>query len=117
MKKILAVLLAVLVAFSALSVAVMAEETVDTTEAVVEENANDSIKNEDGLVVPGNMNQLKFSVIFKAFEKVINFFISIFESLFGNIIPDLDLDNELATGVGNLGNDILDRIEQVTPQA
>lgn len=116
MKKILAVLMAVLVAFSALSIAVMAEETVDTNEAVVEENTTRNIMNEDGLVFPENFVQLELSVVFKIFEKVINFFITTIESIFGDILPELDIDGEIATNVGNLGDDISDRIEQVFPQ-
>ncbi len=109
MKKIIAILLAVLVAFSTFSVAVMAEEAeVETTAAAVEEGTD-----EDNLVKPENMNQLKLSVIFKAFEKVISFFIDLIEQ----IIPGLDLDGTLADGVGGLGDDISDRIDQVYPQA
>ncbi len=89
MKKILAVLLAVLMAFSALTVSVMAAE--ETTVAVEAEA-------EDNLVQPENFTQLLISVIFKAFEKVISTFISFFEDL----IPGFDLDGALADGIGGL---------------
>lgn len=114
MKKLLAVLMAVLVAFSALSVVVMAEETADT-ETVVEENKN--IMNDDGLVFPENFKQLEFSVIFKLFERLFTYIFETIESLFGDLLPELDLDGELATEIGGLGDDINDRIEQVFPQA
>lgn len=114
MKKLLAILMAVLVAFSALSVVVMADETADT-ETVVEENKN--IMNDEGLVFPENFTQLEFSVVFKLIEKVFTYIFETIESLFGDLLPDLNIDDELATGVGNLGGDIADRIEQVFPQA
>ena len=114
MKKLLAVLMAVLVAFSALSVVVMAEETVDT-DAVVEENKN--IMNDEGLVYPENFKQLEFSVIFKLFEKFLTYIFDLIESVFGDILPDLNVDDTLAGGVGDLGDSITDRIEQVYPQA
>lgn len=113
MKKLLAVLMAVLVAFSALSVVVMADETAGA-ETVVEENKD--IMNEDGLVFPENFTQLEFSVIFKLVEKLFTYIFETIESLFGDLLPDLNIDDELATGVGNLGDDISDRIEQVFPQ-
>ena len=113
MKKIIAVLMAVLIAFSALSVVVMADETAGE-EVVVEENKN--IMNEDGLVFPENFTQLEFSVIFKLIEKLFTYIFETIESVFGDLFPDLDIDDELATGVGNLGGDIADRIEQVFPQ-
>lgn len=114
MKKLLAVLMAVLVAFSAFSVVGMADETADT-ETVVEENKN--IMNEDGLVFPENFKQLEFSVIFKLFERLFTYIFEVIESLFGDLLPDLDIDDELATEIGGLGGDIADRIDQVFPQA
>lgn len=97
MKKILAVLMAVLMAFSALSVVAMAEETT-AAETIVENN--NSIKNDDGLVFPENFTQLVMSVFVKLFETVVNFFSSIIE----NIFPDVDLDQELANGAGSIGD-------------
>lgn len=115
MKKIIAVLMAVLMAFSALSVVAMAEEATGSTETVVDENKN--IVNDDGLVFPENFTQLEFSIIFKLFEKVFSYIFDTIESLFGDLLPDLDLDGELATEIGGLGDDISNRIEQVFPTA
>ena len=107
MKKILSVLLAVLVVFSTFSVAVFAE---DTTEApAVEETTKESIKNDEGLVYPQSKNQLEFAVIFKVFEKIINYFIDLINEIF----PDLNLDNVLAGGVGDLAG----KVESSIPQA
>ncbi len=111
MKKVLAVIMAVLVVLTTCSIAVMAEETDAETNVAVEENTTRNIKNEDGLVVPINFNQLKSSVIFKIFEKIISFILS----LFGEQAPEID--QELADAVGGLGDDISNRIEQVYPQS
>ncbi len=114
MKKLLAVLMAVLVAFSALSVVVMADETAGA-ETVVEDNKN--IMNEDGLVFPENFTQLEYSIIFKLFEKALTYIFDLIESIFGDILPELDVDDTLAGGVEDLDGIISDRIEQVVPQA
>ena len=114
MKKLLAVLMAVLVAFSALSVVVMADETAGA-ETVVENNKN--IMNDDGLVFPENFTQLEYSIIFKLFEKALTYIFDLIESIFGDILPELDVDDTLAGGVEDLDGIISDRIEQVVPQA
>ena len=44
--------------------------------SAVEETTKESIKNDEGLVYPQSKNQLEFAVIFKVFEKIINYFIS-----------------------------------------
>ena len=108
MKKLLAIFMAVLVAFSALSVVVMAEETADT---------ENSIMNDEGLVFPENFTQLEYSIIFKVFEKALNYIFDLIESIFGDILPELDVDDTLAGGVEDLDGIITDRIEQVIPQA
>ena len=73
MKKLLAIFMAVLVVFTTCSIAVFADETEELVTVPVvteEEDTTRNIKNDDGLVVPLNFNQLKSSVIFKIFEKV-----------------------------------------------
>ena len=73
MKKVLAVVLAMIMAFSVFTVAVMAEDegssdVVNTTQIEIEitENPNEpttrNIKNDEGLVIPINFTQLKQSV-------------------------------------------------------
>ena len=84
MKKILAVLLAVLMAFSALAVSAMATEAAEATTAVAE--------TEEKLDQPTNFTQLFLAVIFNAFEKVFETLFSLIE----NIIPGIDLDSTLA---------------------
>ena len=109
MKKLLAVLLSVLVVFTTCSIAVMAEETVaPETTVAAEENTNRDIKNDEGLVVPLNFNQLKSSVIFKVFEKIISFILSLFGA---ETAPEID--NEAATAVGNLGDALDERLEDL----
>ena len=85
MKKLLAVLMAVLVAFSALSVSVMAapvEEDAVATEDV-------GIKNEDGNVVPQNFFQLAASFFAKSIEKISSFFIGLFGEYSGEVDQEL----------------------------
>ena len=65
MKKLLAIFMAVLVVFTTCSIAVFAGETdtETTTDPVVqEENTTRNIKNDDGLVVPINFNQLNLPI-------------------------------------------------------
>ena len=88
MKKLLAVLMAVLVAFSALSVSVMAASVDEDVVA-----ADVGIKNEDGNVVPTNFFQLVASFFAKSIEKVSAFFIGLFGDYSGEV------DQELATVV------------------
>ena len=113
MKKVLAVFLAMLMAFSVFSVAVMAddEENVEpsttTIEIEITENPNEpttrNIVSDNGLVVPINFKQLKMSVIFKIIEKVLKFIFG----LFGG-----DIDDNLASEVSSIGGEIQSAIEE-----
>ncbi len=113
MKKILAVFLAVLMAFSVFSVAVVAddEEQAEPNSTVIEievtENPNEpttrNILSDNGLVVPINFKQLKMSVIFKIIEKVLKFIFG----LFGG-----DIDDNLASEVSSIGGEIQSAIEE-----
>ena len=101
MKKVLAVFMAILMAFSALSVAVYAEDAAgaeDTTGSTVihypEEDTTRDIVNDDGLVFPINFTQLKMSFVFKIVERIINFFLGIFGE---------DLDMNLTDSVADAG--------------
>ena len=103
MKKIIAILLAVLTIFSAMSVAAFAtaadgDET-STIEAPPvpegEDKTTRNIVNEDGLVVPVNETQLKFSFVFKVVEKVAKFILGIFGK---------DVDDALSGGVKDFGD-------------
>lgn len=106
MKKILAIFLTLLVVFSTCSAAVFAVEIEETTAPEVStEESTSSIKNEDGLVVPGNMNQLKTSVIFKIFEKIISFILSLFGA---EVAPEVD--KEGATVVDELASALDERL-------
>lgn len=110
MKKLLAIFMAVLVVFTTCSIAVMAEETtaeeVTTAPAAVqEENTTRDIMNDDGLVVPINFNQLKSSVIFKIFEKIIKFILSLFGA---DVAPEVD--EEGATLVDEIGSALDERL-------
>lgn len=107
MKKILAVLMAILVVFTTCSIAVFAGETdVETTAAgaTTEEGPRD-ILTDDGLVVPVNTNQLKSSIIFKVFEKIIKFILSLFGADVGG-----EIDKEGATIVGEIGSALDERL-------
>lgn len=109
MKKLLAIFMAVLVVFTTCSIAVMADETVadevTTAPVVQEENTTKSIKNDDGLVVPLNFNQLKSSIIFKIFEKIITFILSLFGV---DVAPEID--QEGATLVDEIGSALDERL-------
>ena len=114
MKKVLAVVLAMIMAFSVFTVAVMAEdegssEVVNTTQIEIEitENPNEpttrNIKNDEGLVIPINFTQLKQSVVFKIIEKILKFIFGLFGA---------DIDNILATEVSSIGGEIQSAIEE-----
>ena len=112
MKKVLAVFLAMLMAFSVFGVAVMAEDESEepgTTviEIEITENPNEpttrNIVSDNGLVVPINFKQLKMSVIFKIIEKVLKFIFG----LFGG-----DIDDNLASEVSSIGGEIQSAIEE-----
>ncbi len=109
MKKILAVLMAVLVVFTTCSIAVFAGETdAETTAPAVvekEESSTRDIMNDDGLVVPINFNQLKSSIIFKIFEKIISFILSLFGA---DVAPEVD--QEGATLVDEIGSALDERL-------
>lgn len=109
MKKLLAVLMAVLVVFTTCSVAVFAEDEIETTAPVaVEENTTRNIQNDEGLVVPLNFNQLKSSVIFKIFEKIISFILSLFGA---DVAPEVD--QEAATMVDEIGSALDERLTDI----
>lgn len=114
MKKVLAVVLAMIMAFSVFTVAVMAEdegssEVVNTTQVEIEitENPNEpttrDIQNDQGLVIPINFTQLKQSVIFKIIEKILKFIFGLFGA---------DIDDILATEVSSIGGEIQSAIEE-----
>ena len=114
MKKVLAVVLAMIMAFSVFTVAVMADdegtgESVSTTQIEIEitENPNEpttrNIKNDEGLVIPINFTQLKQSVVFKIIEKILKFIFGLFGA---------DIDDILATEVSSIGGEIASAIEE-----
>ena len=99
MKKVIAVFLAVLMAFSAVSVLALAEAPAedDTSTTVIrypEEDTTRDIVNDEGLVFPTNPTQLEMSFVFKIIERIINFFLGIFGS---------DLDQNLTESVADAG--------------
>ncbi len=100
MKKVLAVFMAILMMFSAMSVAVFAEDASDdaTTTTMIRypdgEGTTRNIVNDEGLVFPINFDQLKMSFVFKIIEKIINFFLG----LFGG-----DLDANLTDSISDAG--------------
>ncbi len=111
MKKLLAIFMAVLVVFTTCSIAVFAGETdTETTTAPVvqEENTTRNIKNDDGLVVPINFNQLKSSLIFKIFEKILSFIFSLFGA---DVAPEVD--QEGATLVDEIGSALDERLTDI----
>ena len=115
MKKVLAVFLAILMALSVFSVAVMADDegatgetpSNTTIEIEITENTNErttrDIQNDEGLVIPINFKQLKMSVIFKLIEKVLKFIFG----LFGG-----DIDSNLASEVSSIGGEVQSAIEE-----
>ncbi len=107
MKKVLAVIMAVLVVFTTCSIAVFAGETdVETTAPAVQEEATtDGFLTSGGLVFPETMNQFKTSIIFKLFEKIISFILS----LFGED-TSTKIDQEGATIVDELASALDERL-------
>lgn len=126
MKKLLAIFLAALIAFSTCFITVFADDVDvdtgveesssdeiasedDTTAAPAkEESTTRDIMNDDGLVVPINFNQLKSSFIFKIIEKVIKFILSLFGE---DTAPDVDeegaiLVDEIASALDERLTDI-----------
>lgn len=113
MKKIIAVFLAVLMTLSCFAVCVSAadenEETtiIEISGSEEKEKTTRNIQNDDGLVIPINFKQLKFSVIFKIVEKIIKFILNLFAGDdAGNV------DNEIATAISNIGEEISQAIEE-----
>lgn len=113
MKKIIAVFLAVLMTLSCFAVCVSAadenEETtiIEISGSEEKEKTTRDIQNDDGLVIPINFKQLKFSVIFKIVEKIIKFILNLFAGDdAGNV------DNEIATAISNIGEEISQAIEE-----
>ena len=112
MKKILAVFMALLMAFSVFTVALAAESddpegNQQSVEIEITENSNEpttrDIKSDNGLVVPLNFKQLKMSVIFKIIEKVLKFIFG----LFGG-----DIDDIIATEISSIGGEVQSAIEE-----
>lgn len=114
MKKVLAVVLAMIMAFSVFTVAVVADdegtgEPASSTQIEIEitENPNEpttrNIKNDEGLVIPINFTQLKQSVVFKIIEKILKFIFGLFGA---------DIDDILATEVSSIGGEIQSAIEE-----
>ena len=90
MKKILAVLMAMLVLFSTCAISAFA------TEAELEETVTEAADDATDLVYPNSFTQLKLSVVFKVFEKFFSFIIN----LFGDYAPTLDGDlADLVAGI------------------
>ena len=94
MKKVLAVLLAVLMVFSVMAISVYAAAPNADPAPAVEDETTRNIQNEEGLVVPVNETQLKFSFVFKVVEKFVKFVLGIFGS---------DVDYTIADGVEKVG--------------
>lgn len=107
MKKILAVLMSVLVVFTTCFITVFADEVVEESSSAVvkEESTTRDIMTDDGLVVPINFTQLKSSVIFKIFEKIIKFILSLFGA---ETAPEVD--NEGATLVDEVASALDERL-------
>lgn len=113
MKKVLAVFMAVLVVFTSMSIAVFASNTgnsgfeIDLGGSEKEEKTTRNIVSDNGLVVPINFKQLKFSVIFKLIEKFIKFVLN----LFAGDKAD-DVDQSIADDISSIGEDISNAIEE-----
>ena len=116
MKKFLAVFMAMLMALSVFTIAVMADdegmtepagEGTTVIEIVVTENPNEpttrNIVSDNGLVVPINFTQLKQSVIFKIIEKLLKFIFGMFGG---------DIDDQLASEVSSIGGEVQSAIEE-----
>lgn len=114
MKKILAVFMAMLMALSVFTVAVMADDEVvneehstTTIEIEITENPNEpttrNIISDNGLVVPINFTQLKQSIIFKIIEKVLKFIFGLFGA---------EIDDQLASEISSIGGEVQSAIEE-----
>lgn len=109
MKKALAVFMAVLMAFSSLSILVFAEETsvIEIKGSEKEEKTTRDIQNDAGLVIPINFKQLKSSVIFKLIEKIIKFILNLFAG-----DNAADVDQSIADDISSIAEDISQAIEE-----
>lgn len=108
MKKVISVFMAVLMVFCSCAIAVSAADGADegTTVTQSEEKTTRNIKADNGMVVPINFQQLKSSFVFKIFEKIIVFILSLFNG--GQAI-----DNGAATAIDEVASVIDERISQV----
>ena len=108
MKKIIAILLAMLTVFSVMSVAVFAEDIGDApvpSANVDEEKTTRNILTEDGNVVPVNETQLKFAFFYKIIEKIFSFVLGIFGK---------EVDDALAGGVDSIAKWIDEAISNLS---
>jgi len=108
MKKVIAVLLAVLMVFGSFSIAVFAADDEETTVAESNEPTTRNIMTDDGLVVPINFKQLKSSVIFKFIEKIVKWILGLFGDGAGN-----EIDSTAADAVSEIFSVIDERVSQV----
>lgn len=108
MKKVLAVFMAVLMVFTGISVAFAETTAAPDSEPSESEKTTRSIVNDEGLVVPLNFKQLKMSVIFKIFEKIIKFILN----LFSGDDEEGSLDESLADVVSSIADDVSNAIEE-----
>lgn len=108
MKKLIAILLAMLTVFSVMTVAVYAEDTDEPPVAsapVDEEKTTRNILTEDGNVVPVNETQLKFAFFYKIIEKIFSFVLGIFGK---------EVDDALAGGVDSIAKWIDEAISNLS---
>lgn len=114
MKKVIAVLMAVLMVFTSFTLCAFAEDpdngestTIEIGGSEKEENTTRNILSDDGLVVPINFKQLKFSIIFKVIEKIIKFVLNLFAG-----DDAADVDQSIADEISSIGEDISQAIEE-----
>lgn len=113
MKKVLAVLMAVLMVFTSMSIMVFATGSGDNTIEIdlggteKEEKTTRNIVSDNGLVVPLNFKQLKFSVIFKLLEKFIKWVLDLFAGDKAG-----DVDQSIADDISSIGDEISSAIEE-----
>lgn len=112
MKKIISVFMAILMVFCSCAVAVSAAdvqdvETSETTTVESDEVTTRSIKADNGMVVPINFDQLKSAFVFKLFEKIIIFILSIFDG-------GESIDESAATAIDEIGSVLDERLSQLS---
>lgn len=113
MKKVLAVFMAILMAFTGVSMALA--QSVETSVTQIDipggtepgEKTTRDIQNDDGLVVPLNFKQLKMSIVFKIFEKIIKFILNLFAG-----DDAKDVDESIASVVESVADDVSGAIEE-----